>query len=145
MRTPIRRYPATGLVLNVAEHASVLGHGTDEAADETAWTLEERAARHDADAAATAPDPSPIVSVACVRGVGALPRDVVGESSTYAPVERAEQLTTANLAVAYAESGPRLVFPETTTTTTRGQYPGTRRRESKPRGRPCSKNAGTRA
>ncbi|KAJ1455892.1 hypothetical protein M885DRAFT_518760 [Pelagophyceae sp. CCMP2097] len=94
------------LQLEVDElHAAA--HPVDQMQDDDFATLEEQAARHDAAAAAARPDGRPISQVAVLKGVGALPAmDANFEKAVYMPVERGEQLTTTNLAVAFLRLSP---------------------------------------
>ena len=66
-----------------------------------AWSLEERAARRDAAAAAADADASPLAEVSVVTAVGTLRVD---NAALYMPVERGEQVTSANLAIAAARA-----------------------------------------
>lgn len=65
------------------------------------YTLEEDAARRDAVAMASKPDPPPIISVEPMIEVGMLQPPAGFESTLYLPVERQEQLTIQNLGICF--------------------------------------------
>ena len=98
---------ATGVVLTVGEHLAAAGGAAKSDDGPGDLTLEEQAARHDALAASTKPDGAPATHLEMLHGVGALATPGEDfEKSVYMPVERAEQLTTANLGVAFKRLAP---------------------------------------
>lgn len=79
------------------------------AGDDTAYSLEELAARRDATGMASKPDGAPIAELVPIVGVGMLVPAAGFESTHYMPVERQEQVSSQNFAVAFrrieADSG----------------------------------------
>ena len=95
---------ATGLVLRVGDQfasaavQSIDGESLAVVAEDAHLTLEERAARHDANAHCATQDGAPLCKIEVLLGAGSLNAHSEDfEKALYMPVERCEQLTTANL------------------------------------------------
>jgi hypothetical protein len=94
---------AMGWLVSVPEKAEggLLATELAGAGGDASYSLEELAARRDASGMASRPDGAPLAEIAPLVGVGMLQPTAGFESTHYMPVERQEQVSSQNVAIAF--------------------------------------------